>query len=66
MMDVSDSKRIERETWEVVVRQLNTFWPISGSEKRKLMDCIEEAIKKTDYSFAASNRIYYWLFSKSW
>lgn len=35
------------ETYEILIRQLSSFWPISEEEKQLLMENIAEAIAKT-------------------
>ena len=47
-----------RETYEIVIRQLNSFWPTKPDERQMMCD-ISKAIEKTIYSYAASNTLYY-------
>lgn len=47
------------ETYEILLRQLSSFWPISTEEKKMLTENIADAITKTIDSYNKSNRIYY-------
>ena len=47
------------ETYEILCKQLNSFWTIDNREKDMLMENIENAVKKTVESYERSNRIYF-------